>query len=77
MQSRRRIQVILPERLLDQVPPGEGQRVYETGIHDQATEIGYLGGGDVSSQREEQVPSRENYGGPSFVDLKPVFSRSQ
>ena len=63
---------LLPELLMDQVPPGEGQRIYEAGIHDQAAEIGDLGGGNVSCQREEQVQPAENYGGLCLVDPKPA-----
>ena len=45
---------------MNQIPPGEGQGVDETGIHDQAAEIGDLGGGDVSCQGEEQIQAAEH-----------------
>jgi len=62
--------------LVNQIAPGEGQRVDETGIHNQASEICDLGGGDVSRQREEQIKAAEYYGGLSLVDPEFAFQES-
>ena len=64
---------LLAELFMNQVSPGEGEGVDETGIHDQAAEIGDLGGGDVSGQREEQVQAAEYYGGLCPVDPEFVL----
>ncbi len=59
---------LLAELFVDQVTPGEGEGVDESGIHDQAAKVGDLGGGYVACQGEEEIKAGENYGCLSFVD---------
>ena len=65
----------LPQLLVDQIAPGEGEGIDEAGIHDHATEIGDLGGGDIAGQGEEDIQAAEDYaclgtvyGQPALLD---------